>query len=42
VLDSLGGDILAKSLAVLKPGGLAISVVGHQTRRSPGRSAGRY
>lgn len=28
VLDSLGGDILAKSLTVLKPGGLAISVVG--------------
>jgi NADPH:quinone reductase-like Zn-dependent oxidoreductase len=28
VLDSLGGDNLAKSLAVLKPGGLAISVVG--------------
>jgi len=28
VLDSLGGDNLAKSLGVLKPGGLAISVVG--------------
>ncbi len=28
VLDSLGGDTLAKSLTVLKPGGLAISVVG--------------
>ena len=28
VLDSLGGEILAKSLTVLKPGGLAISVVG--------------
>jgi NADPH:quinone reductase-like Zn-dependent oxidoreductase len=28
VLDSLGGDNLAKSLTVLKPGGLAISVVG--------------
>ena len=28
VLDSLGGDNLARSLAVLKPGGLAISVVG--------------
>src|SRR5205823_12560207 len=28
VLDSLGGDSLAKSLTVLKPGGLAISVVG--------------
>jgi NADPH:quinone reductase-like Zn-dependent oxidoreductase len=28
VLDSLGGDILAKSLTVLKPGGMAISVVG--------------
>lgn len=28
VLDSLGGDNLAKSLSVLKPGGLAISVVG--------------
>ena len=28
VLDSLGGDNLMKSLAVLKPGGLAISVVG--------------
>ena len=28
VIDSLGGDILAKSLTVLKPGGLAISVVG--------------
>src|SRR5437762_10445714 len=28
VLDSLGGDNLAKSLRVLKPGGLAISVVG--------------
>jgi NADPH:quinone reductase-like Zn-dependent oxidoreductase len=28
VLDSLGGDNLAKSLKVLKPGGLAISVVG--------------
>jgi NADPH:quinone reductase-like Zn-dependent oxidoreductase len=28
VLDSLGGDNLAKSLAVLKPGGLLISVVG--------------
>jgi NADPH:quinone reductase-like Zn-dependent oxidoreductase len=28
VLDSLGGDNLAKSLNVLKPGGLAISVVG--------------
>lgn len=28
VLDSLGGDNLVKSLAVLKPGGLAISVVG--------------
>jgi len=27
-LDSLGGDNLAKSLTVLKPGGLAISVVG--------------
>ena len=28
VLDSLGGDNLAKSLTVLRPGGLAISVVG--------------
>jgi len=28
VLDSLGGDNLARSLTVLKPGGLAISVVG--------------
>jgi NADPH:quinone reductase-like Zn-dependent oxidoreductase len=28
VLDSLGGDNLAKSMTVLKPGGLAISVVG--------------
>lgn len=28
VLDSLGGDNLAKSLQVLKPGGLAISVAG--------------
>ena len=28
VLDSLGGDNLAKSLAVLKPGGLVVSVVG--------------
>ena len=28
VLDSLGGDNLLKSLTVLKPGGLAISVVG--------------
>ena len=28
VLDSLGGTNLAKSLTVLKPGGLAISVVG--------------
>ncbi|HEV8198870.1 MAG TPA: NADP-dependent oxidoreductase [Candidatus Polarisedimenticolia bacterium] len=28
VLDSLGGDNIAKSLKVLKPGGLAISVVG--------------
>lgn len=28
VLDSLGGENLDKSLAVLKPGGLAISVVG--------------
>jgi NADPH:quinone reductase-like Zn-dependent oxidoreductase len=28
VLDSLGGDNLAKSLNVLKPGGLAINVVG--------------
>ena len=28
VLDSLGGDTLTKSLTVLKPGGLAISVVG--------------
>jgi NADPH:quinone reductase-like Zn-dependent oxidoreductase len=28
VLDSLGGDNFAKSLTVLKPGGLAISVVG--------------
>jgi NADPH:quinone reductase-like Zn-dependent oxidoreductase len=28
VLDSLGGDNLAKSLTVLTPGGLAISVVG--------------
>lgn len=28
VLDSLGGDNLVKSLTVLKPGGLAISVVG--------------
>jgi NADPH:quinone reductase-like Zn-dependent oxidoreductase len=28
VLDSLSGDNLAKSLTVLKPGGLAISVVG--------------
>ena len=28
VLDSLGGDNLSKSLTVLKPGGLAISVVG--------------
>ena len=28
VLDSLGGPILEKSLAVLRPGGLAISVVG--------------
>jgi NADPH:quinone reductase-like Zn-dependent oxidoreductase len=28
VLDSLGGDNLMKSLTVLKPGGLAISVVG--------------
>jgi NADPH:quinone reductase-like Zn-dependent oxidoreductase len=28
VLDSIGGDNLAKSLTVLRPGGLAISVVG--------------
>jgi len=28
VIDSLGGDSLSKSLTVLKPGGLAISVVG--------------
>ena len=28
VLDSLGGDNLARSLTVLKPGGVAISVVG--------------
>ena len=28
MLDSLGGDNLVKSLTVLKPGGLAISVVG--------------
>jgi NADPH:quinone reductase-like Zn-dependent oxidoreductase len=28
VLDALGGDTLMKSLAVLEPGGLAISVVG--------------
>jgi NADPH:quinone reductase-like Zn-dependent oxidoreductase len=28
VLDSLGGDTLTKSLTVIKPGGLAISVVG--------------
>ena len=28
VLDSLGGSNLTKSLTVLKPGGLAISVVG--------------
>jgi NADPH:quinone reductase-like Zn-dependent oxidoreductase len=28
VLDSLGGDHLARSLIVLRPGGLAISVVG--------------
>ncbi len=28
VIDSLGGDTLTKSLGVLKPGGLAISVVG--------------
>lgn len=28
VLDSLGGDNLARSLTVLRPGGLAISVVG--------------
>jgi NADPH:quinone reductase-like Zn-dependent oxidoreductase len=28
VLDSLGGDNLAKSLTVLKPGGLAVSMVG--------------
>lgn len=28
VLDTLGGDALMKSLTVLKPGGLAISVVG--------------
>src|SRR5688500_6244143 len=28
VLDSLGGDNLAKSLTVLRPGGLAVSVVG--------------
>jgi NADPH:quinone reductase-like Zn-dependent oxidoreductase len=28
VLDSLGGDTLMRSLSVLKPGGLAISVVG--------------
>ncbi|WP_298210693.1 NADP-dependent oxidoreductase [Acidovorax sp.] len=28
VLDALGGDNLAKSLTVLKPGGLAVSVVG--------------
>ena len=28
VLDSLGGDNLARSLTVLKPGGLALSVVG--------------
>lgn len=28
VLDSIGGENLAKSLTVLKPGGLAISVVG--------------
>jgi NADPH:quinone reductase-like Zn-dependent oxidoreductase len=28
VLDSLGGDNLSRSLTVLKPGGLAISVVG--------------
>jgi NADPH:quinone reductase-like Zn-dependent oxidoreductase len=28
VLDSVGGDNLAKSLTVLKPGGLAISVTG--------------
>ena len=29
VLDSLGGDNLAESLSVFKPGGLAISVVSH-------------
>lgn len=28
VLDSLGGDNLTKSLRVLKPGGMAISVAG--------------
>lgn len=31
VLDSLGGENLTKSLAVLRPGGLAISVVGPPT-----------
>ena len=28
VLDSQGGDTLARSLAVLKPGGLAIGIAG--------------
>lgn len=39
VLDSLGGVNLEKSLTVLKPGGLAISVVGPRTPRSPSSSA---
>ena len=40
VLDSLGGDNLMKSLTILKPGGLAISVVGPPDAAFAGRSAG--
>ena len=42
VLDSLGGDNLAKSLTVLKPGGLASASSARRTLRSPSRSAGHY
>lgn len=39
VLDSIGGETLAKSLRVLKPGGKAIGISGPRTPRSPARPA---
>jgi NADPH:quinone reductase-like Zn-dependent oxidoreductase len=41
VIDSLGGDNLARSLTVLKPGGRAIGVAGPRTPGSPSSSAPR-